>query len=259
MKTRVGENKEELFGTTGKLLADLVGTEVTLVRTGSQRGIAYSARVLMVEDRVLTINLPRRIAGSGYLRTSARVTANFVIEKELFEADGQYKAEGEGIRELIITGAIAPATRRHFVRLPIEISTGFVPVSDMSLSSRRLPRTNWQWCMAGDLSGGGVLLQTRSPLVVGSYILISFEIESFGRQLFIFGQVRWAGLADTKSKNYHSGIRFITHEEMVYHFSPPALSWMPPIIQQFDKEMQDELDKFLQERSTELEGDQNEG
>lgn len=240
-----------------KLLLALEGGEVTIIHPEQRLGNIYTARVLMVEDNKLTVNLPRRVAGPGYLRVSAPVIINFVVENLLYKASAEFRAESEEMREIVVQGNIEPATRRHFARIPVEITTGYVPISDLSLSSGRLPRINWQRCQTGDISGGGMLIQTRNSLQVGAYLLLNLEIESFHGPLFVFGQVRWVGMSGNLGRVYHCGIMFIPYEDWPYHFSPPALSWMPPIMQQFDKIKQNELDKFLGQKSSESEGELN--
>lgn len=238
-------------------LLSLVGNEITVYHPEQKLGNTYSARVLMVEDNLLTINLPRRMAGQGYLRESAEVVVNFIIDDTLYEASANYRAEDDKMREIIIGGDIRPTTRRHFARLPLKVGVGYTPVSDFSLSSGRLPHITWNWCQARDISGGGILIQTHHKLPVGAYLLLNLEIESFQGSLFVFGQVRWQGISDLDSKLFQCGIMFISWDELPYHFSPQTISWLPPIMQQFDKEKQDELDKFLMQNSSRSKGDQH--
>ncbi len=237
-------------------LPSLAGGEITIYHPKQKLGNTYSARVLMVEDNLLTITLPRRMAGQGYLRESAGVIVNFVIDDTLYEVPANYRAEDDQMREVIINGDIRSTTRRHFARLPLKVGTGYAPVSDFSLSSGHLPHIVWNWCQTQDISGGGILIETRHQLPVGSYLLLNLEIESFQGSLFVFGQVRWQGISNFNSRLFESGIMFISWNELPYHFSPQTISWLPPIMQQFDKEKQDELDKFLMQNSSLSKGDQ---
>jgi hypothetical protein len=242
---------------TEKLLAALEGGEITIIYPEQRLGNIYTARVLMIEGNILTVNLPRRVAGPGYLRVSTPVIINFIVNKLLYQAAAEFRAEGEEMREVIIRGAIEETTRRHFTRIPFKTSVGYVPISDLSLSSGRLPRNNWQQCRVGDISGGGVLIQTRNVLQVGAYLLLNVEIESFHGPFFIVGQVRWVGISGSTGRFFQCGIMFIPYEDWPYHFSPPAFSWMPPIMQQFDRMKQDELDRFLEDKTSESKGEPN--
>jgi len=242
---------------TEKLLAALEGGEVTIIHPEQRLGNTYTARVLMVEGNILTINLPRRVAGPGYLRVSTPVIINFVINNLLYRAAAEYRTENEEMREIIIRGAIEETTRRHFTRIPLETSVGYVPISELSLSSGRLPGINWQKCRVGDISGGGALIQTRNIVQVGAYLLLNVGIESFHGPLFIVSQIRWVGVSGSTGKLFQCGLMFIPYEDWVYHFSRPAISWMPPIMQQFDRLKQDEFDRFLENKTSESKGEYN--
>lgn len=237
------------------LLPSLIQQDITLISPANESGIIYSARVLGVDGPRLRINLPRRIAGNGYLRSSKPVIINYVIDHQLFECHADYHAENEHMRELVINGKIECTTRRHHTRHQLHVHAGYTPVSHFSLLRKQFANLRWKKSNTLDLSAGGVLLHTPFQAPVKSYLLMNLEIPAFQAPLFVFGQVRWFSLSDINRKLYLCGIRFILREELSLHFSERVLSELPPIMLPFDKNKQSELDAYL----TRLSGNRKQG
>jgi hypothetical protein len=236
-------------------LPELVQEDIIIHCSGDKSGNIYSARVLGVDGRRIRINLPRRIAGHGYLRTSRPVVMAFVLSRQLYQCPANYNADDEKIRELEIQGEIKPATRRNHKRNQLQINTGYTPVSDFSLARGQFAALKWKKGMTLDISGGGLLFRTPFQPPADSYFLINLEIPAFQGPFFVFGQVRWVGLCDTNRQQYLCGVRFLLREELPHHFSERALSELPAIIISFDKKMQKELEAYLEEHS----GHRNQG
>jgi hypothetical protein len=226
-------------------LPALITEEIIIWCYEGNVGEVYSSRVLGVEGQRLRINLPRRIAGNGYLRTSRPVVLNFIIDNQFYRCPAAYEADDEHTRELVINGPIEPTTRRGHGRRPMQAHLGYAPVSDFSLSRGAFANLRWKQSMTIDLSGGGALFQVPFQAPVDSYLLINLEIPTFHGSFFVFGQVRWVGLSETKRRFYLCGVQFILREDLHRHFSDRALSELPAIILSFDKKMQMELDAFL--------------
>ena len=237
----------------------LVQQDITIHCPEEKMTSIYAARVLEVGDRRLRINLPRRLAGSGYLRSSRAVILIFVIGEQLFRCAADYQAEDNHKRELIITGEIEKTTRRFHVRYPLQMHIAYVPVSDMSLARGHFVNLRWKKSMTLDLSAGGALLQIPFQAPVNSYLLMNMEIQNFRGPFFVFGQVRWFGLSDFDRNHHLCGVRFILREELSRHFSDKALSELPKIMLPFDKNMQNELDDYLGKQSGDSMQGENDG
>lgn len=248
--------------TSRKPAADLIAQlpalckqDITLCCSGDESFEMYLARVLNVNETRLDISLPRGVAGKGFLRTSRPVTINFTIGDTLYEAPAEYRAENNRSRELVINGEIKSTSSRRYPRHPMQVLTGYVPVSDMRLSGGNFASLRWHKCMTVDLSAGGALLQIPVQAPINSTLLMNLEIPTFEGPLFVFGQVRWVGLGDTHRRLYLCGVRFLLREELSNHFSRRALSELPPIMLPFDKNKQQELDAHLNGQS----GDKKQG
>lgn len=226
-------------------LMSLIKNDITLSLPSHGTGNVYHAQVQSVAGNCLSINLPRRVAGQGFLRTSSPVIVSFLVGEILYEVPGEYRAERARVCQIIITGEIKETTRRHFFRLPLEVKMGYVPVSDLSIKTGRLSSVIWKQGSTGDISGGGILIQTQLPAPIGSYLLLNLEIESFQGSLLVFGQVRWSRTSEADSNLYQCGVMFITREDLSAHFSQQALSALSPIMMQFDERKQRQLDAFL--------------
>jgi hypothetical protein len=231
------------------LLPSIIQQDITIYCLGNRSGNMYSAKILEVENNKLRVNLPRRIAGNGYLRSSASVVVNFVIGKKLYQSPAEYHAEGNHTRELILDGEIKKTTRRLYTRYPLQVQNNYVPISDLRLARGKFANLIWKRSITLDLSAGGVLFQIPFQAPVNSYLLMNLEIPAFQGPLFVFGQVRWFGLGDVNRKLYLCGARFLLREELQRHFSKRALSELPPIMLPFDKKKQRELDAYLKTHS----------
>lgn len=226
-------------------ISSLIGSDLTISLPDGAAGSIYNAKVLAVENDRLKINLPRRIAGQGFLRESGTVIINFLIDDTLYEALGEYHASDKKVRYISISGNIRPTTRRRFARLPLGVNVGYAAVSDVTLSSGGLANVSWRQCQPVDISGGGILIQTSAQAPIGSYVLINLQIESFDGPVYVFGQVRWSGISDTGRRLFQSGIMFITSEEQPTHFSPAAMNAIPAIMRQFNRNTRYELEACL--------------
>ncbi|MFH1737613.1 MAG: PilZ domain-containing protein [bacterium] len=223
----------------------LIGADLTISLPDGAAGSIYNAKILAADEGRLKINLPRRIAGQGYLRESGAVIVNFIVDDTLYEALGEYHASDEKVRSITINGAILPATRRRYARLPLQITVDYAAVSDVTLTGGRLANVAWRQCRALDISGSGILIQTPVQAPIGSYLLINLQIDSFDGPVYAFGQVRWSGISDTGRRLFQCGVMFIAAEELSIHFSPAAMTAIPSIMRQFNRNTRDELDAFL--------------
>lgn len=232
-------------------LPHLTGCEITIISDPDEnnRGVTYSAKVIKVKELKMIINLPRRLAGYGYLRKSTSATVNFIINDILYEATANYLADNNQIRELVITGEVRQTTRRYFTRLPFRVKTGYAPVSDFSIGQGRLAKIQWKHVPTFDISGGGLLIETKIQAPVRSYFIMNLEIESFRDSLLLLGQVRWSGVSDIGRHIYQCGVKFIPREEWRNHFSPNTISILPAVMKRFDRNKQNELDSFLRRNS----------
>ena len=232
-------------------LSLLTGSEITIISDpdDNEPSITYSAKVIKVKELKMIITLPRRVAGHGYLRKSTQAVVNFIIDNILYEADAHYLADNNQTRELVITGEVRQTTRRYFVRLPFRVKAGYAPVSDFSIGQGRLAKITWKHASTLDISGGGLLIETRIQAPLRSYFIINLEIESFQDSLLLFGQVRWSGVSDLARHLYQCGVKFLPREEWRHHFSPNTISILPPIMKRFDGNKQNELDSFLRRNS----------
>jgi|GEM_PF-4761570 len=226
-------------------LISLIKNDITISLPSRGTGNVYHAQVQSVTGNCLAVNLPRRVAGQGFLRTSAPVIVSFIVGNILYEVPGEYHAEYARVCQIVITGEIKETTRRRFSRMPLEVKIGYVPVSDLSIKTGRLNNVGWKQGSACDISGGGILIQTQLPAPIGSYLLLNLEIESFQGSLLVFGQVRWSRTSEADSSLYQCGIMFITREDLPAHFSRQSLSVLSPIMMQFDERKQRQLDAFL--------------
>ncbi len=230
-------------------LPSLIQQDVTIHCLDDGTTSIYAARVLEVNERCLRINLPRRLAGSGYLRSSRGVILIFVIGEQLFRCAADYQAEDNHKRELMITGDIEKTTRRFHTRYPLQMHIGYVPVSAMSLARGNFVNLRWKNSITLDLSAGGALLQIPFQAPINSYLLMNMEIPKFRGPFFVFGQVCWFGMSDFNRNHHLCGVRFILKEELSRHFSDHAISELPKIMLPFDKNMQKELDDYLGSQS----------
>lgn len=231
----------------------LTGSEITIISdpNDNEPSMTYSAKVIKVKELKMIITLPRRMAGHGYLRKSTHGVINFIIDNILYEADAEYLADNNQTRELVITGKVRQTTRRYFKRLPLRIKTKYAPVSDFSIGQGRLAKITWKQVPVHDISGGGLLIETRIQAPVRSYFIMNLEIESFRDALLLFGQVRWSGVSDLSRNLYQCGVKFLPREEWRHHFSPNTISLLPVIMKRFDMNKQNELDSFLRRISGE--------
>lgn len=205
----------------------------------------YSARVLRVEDQRLRISLPRRLAGKGYLQSSRPVSIIFVLDRQLYTCSADYLADERHSRELVVKGVIKPTTRRSHLRHTMQINAVYVSISSFSLTRGQLSGMRWRKGRTLDLSAGGVLLQVPIQVPVDSYLLMNLEIPGFQGSFFVFGQVRWFGLGDTRQKLYLCGVKFLQSDDLARHFSKRALLDIPKMMLQFDKKMQKKLEAYL--------------
>jgi hypothetical protein len=229
-------------------LPALINREITLHYPHNKPGNVYLTRVLEVADTTMRVSVPRRIAGTGHLKGSAPVVLDFVIAGKLYECVAQFTATEKNVCQLSIQGEIKPTTRRHFSRLALQVDACYVPISDLRLARKQFANLPWKRSKSLDLSAGGVLIQIPFQAPMRSYLLLNLEIPNFQGPLFVFGQVRWGDVSDIDRRLYLCGIRFITREELKRHFSPRALSQLPPIMLPFTKEKQHELNAFLRGR-----------
>ena len=236
---------ERAVGRLADKLPALIQQDITVFCPNDDAGNVYAARVLAVDDLHLTISLPRRVAGQGYLRSSTPVVVNFIVGRSLYEVSGQYRADDDRSRELILSEDIVETNRRRFERRPITIQTGYVPISDLRLARGQLANLRWKQAITLDISAGGILLRIPFQPPSDAYFLLNLEVSSFDGPLFVFGQVRWFTLSDAGNKTYLCGIRFIPREELSRHFSRRAISELPSIMLPFDLRKQRELDEYL--------------
>ncbi|MEE9442122.1 MAG: PilZ domain-containing protein [candidate division Zixibacteria bacterium] len=224
----------------------LIQKDITIKLPGTNNGnTVYTAKILSVDDNQLQINLPKNIDGNGYLRTSARVLVNFVLNGVLYESGADYIADNNAARILIIDSDIIKANRRLTQRLPLIIETVYTPISDLSMSSGQFSHLRWKKCQTVDFSSGGILLSTSLQADVGSYFLLNLEIDMLAGPLFVFGQVRWSAKLGYGKSGCSCGIMFITADNLHNHFSRQARTALPPIMLAFTNQKQQELGKYL--------------
>ena len=223
----------------------LKGRDVTIIPTRQDKGSAYSSKVLDVGENRLLINLPRHIAGNGYLRQSQPVSFSFLEEKLLYEASGYYRADDMHVREILLSGDAHRTTRRDFNRLSMGISVKYTPVSEFSLRSGRLNSILWKNAITQDISAGGILIQTSLPAPLKSYFLLKLKLLVLNTPLLMFGQVRWSDMVPGDQHHYHCGLSFITSEDLGRHFSPGTVAALPDVLFLFNRKKQNELDRYL--------------
>jgi len=223
----------------------LKGREITITPTHQDTTSVYGSKVLDVGERRLLINLPRHLAGKGYLRQSQPVLFNFLVDNTLFEAVGYYRADDMRVREIIFSGDIHRTSRRDFNRMTMGVSLKYTPVSDFSLKSGRLNSIIWKNAITQDISGGGILMYTTLPAPLKSYFLLKLKLVVLNTPLLMFGQVRWSEMVPGDQYHYQCGLSFITAEDLGRHFSPGTVAALPDVLFLFNRKKQNELDRYL--------------
>lgn len=222
----------------------LLNQEISVQKNPAD-GAVFAAKVLGVEGDRLQVTLPRCLPDYGYLRVSAPVMVTFVIEEQLYEATGQYLAEDNQHREIVVDKRIVESNRRNARRLPLAIETVYVPISNLSLTSGQLSNLKWRRCKTLDFSSGGLMLTLPVQAPVNSYFLLNLEIDMFGGPLFAFGQIRWITKSDGPKVEYNCGVQFIPSELLHHHFSKRVLTTLSPILLGFTRKKQIELEQYL--------------
>lgn len=230
----------------------LLNQDISIINHGETVGRFYSTRVLAVEGNRLQVVLPRRISGHGFLRQSGAVTLSFICQGNYFAAPGRFVASAKGKPEVIVGADIKTSNRRQFGRFPIQITAGFAPISELSITARKLNRLQWKHGETIDISGGGIMIQTDVAAPLESFFLVNLEMENFEGPLFIFGRVCWSSRRDSRIGGCQCGLEFIPVEELPRHFSKQACTSLPPLMLAFNATKQEELAEYLRNISNDL-------
>lgn len=257
MRTESRTTASSVHRLAAKLPA-LIQQDITIYCPSATRGESYTARVLGVNRTRLQISLPRCIAGSGYLRESTPIIANFVIGKTLYEAHGNYCVDNRRTQEVVIDGDIAPTTRRMHDRTTLQFQGGVVPMSNLRLSRGRFADLTWNRCRTLDISAGGAVLQIPFQSPINAHFLLSLDVPGFDGPLFILSQVQWGNICDYDRSQYLCCLSFVVREDWEKHFSKRTVSELPTSVLNFDRKKQKELDAFLEARAgASKQGDKN--
>jgi hypothetical protein len=218
-----------------QLLPELIKQDVSLIVIGTHTDEEYSACILGVRGTRIQITLPRAVISGGYLRKSGPVIAVFALGDYLYEADANYIADSNRVRELTISGEIRRSNRRRYARIIAELPVSYAPVSEISIKTGHLTHLVWKKAITGDISGGGILMYSDSVVVTNSYVILHLDVD----------ELRWTGMRRGVRPAYESGIMFVPSEQFPDHFSQQTIARIPPALFQFDKKKRLELNEFF--------------
>jgi Tfp pilus assembly protein PilZ len=119
----------------------------------------------------------------------------------------------------------------------------FAVIPSMQTPAGRMPKLRWLQTSTRDVSSGGVLVQTTSSLEQYSYVLLSIDLEGFPLPSLVVGQVRYT--YPTDGGKIATGIEFIVNEDKDKHTSSGAISRLPAVVFEYNRDLQQNVEARL--------------
>jgi len=132
---------------------------------------------------------------------------------------------------------------RHYIRLEISEPLSFSILRDRENGFRTQPNEQIFQGSILNISAGGVLIETETPLGEGSLITMKMSLQEVETIDHVIGLVK---RADADENMWLIGIEFISREYLVDHFSSAELEIIPPELASFDERLKMTLNKYVQ-------------
>ncbi len=213
----------------------------------------YRARVEDITSTHLIIDRPTLVSGDALFTVGAQFTANFFKPDSAYTFTGRIASKHNGradVYEVPLPTDIERNQRRRYFRIEIRGSATLIPAEDL-LAQRRgesgLPQFDAK-CL--NLSGNGVLVQSRLDTEAGLRILVSLHLDDYAREINTLGIVRRRANAADDLRDY--GIELFTTEELPMVLKSNEIKQIPKQYQNFSEIQRTKLLNFIFEQQVEL-------
>lgn len=182
--------------------------------------LTYRCNVQDIQNGYVIINMP--ISGSKYYVMHPGTSLEFYAfsNKEVYKCRSVVlgKKEENNIHLIILSSpeVIEKVQRREYFRLPISMEANYCLLSETSQYSnlKDIPSgyfNKMNKCITADISGGGIRIITREPVLVDRNILVSIKIPDDINLLCSVVRVEH----DKIEKLYRVSLRFVNIDERV--------------------------------------------
>lgn len=141
--------------------------------------------------------------------------------------------------------------KRRYIRLEISEPISFTILKDQSSGFQPLQDGQIHGGSILNVSAGGILIATETPLEEGSVIIMKMSLQEVEVIDKVIGVVK---RADADDGEWLIGIEFISKEYLVDHFSSAELDIIPKEVASFDERLKKILNKYVYYRRSAAEG-----
>ncbi len=131
---------------------------------------------------------------------------------------------------------------RRYIRLEISEPISFLILRDREGGFRTRPDGQTYNGSILNVSAGGVLITSETPLEEGSLLIMKMNLQEVEVIDKIVGMVK---RADADGDEWLIGIEFISREYLVDHFSSAELELIPREVASFDERLKKTLNKYV--------------
>lgn len=227
--------------------------KIELIIEEGDRSGRYRARIEDITKHYLLIDRPTLVSGDALFTVGATFRANFFKPDSAYTFTGRIvsKQNGYAGKYLIpIPTDIERNQRRRYYRLELAGTVTIIPAEDL-LAGRRdennLPEFDAR-CI--NISGNGVLVQSRLDTEEGLRVLLTLRLEDFKRDLNAIGIIRRRVEETEEMRQY--GIELFTSEELSMILKHHEIKQIPKRFQSFNEIQRTKLLNFVFEQQVEM-------
>ncbi|UCD62823.1 MAG: flagellar brake domain-containing protein [Candidatus Zixiibacteriota bacterium] len=219
-----------------------------VVGDGDSKGL-YLARIEDFVDDGIVVSTPEFRTGNTLLRENCEVAVLVIKEDAVYQFYSRLsriEASERPLYLLTLPDNIQRVQRRQYVRVDL-----FNQISYANLGSKNLENDfEWHDTVALNLSGGGMLIRSEENLAPPNLLLLKTEIlDRLGFEQPVAAICRRSFWLENR---HHSGVEFITNDNLSHYFYSDELDRLPQSIRRFDHVAQNRLVTFVFQQQIEL-------
>jgi len=204
----------------------------------------YISRVEDINDNGIVITKPNWIRGGGGLTFNSLVYVQFKKPDAMYRFSAQMRPYGHKTKELIRLynfGRTERVQRRQFVRIRFIAKLRYWLFKDHD--GHTFEEEKWRDSLSEDISAGGILVRNNGDIVADDLLVLRIrQYDAIGIPPFI--TARCCRLMKVNEIEY-AALEFITADRLKEYFSLDEIKKLPPHVQKFNAQIQNNLVRFV--------------
>jgi c-di-GMP-binding flagellar brake protein YcgR len=240
------QDKEEMTAKTTKSTDSplQIWDKVEIVIDDGREQSVYISRVEDINDSGIIITKPNWVRGGQGLTFNTMVYVQFKKPDAMYRFSAQMRPYGHKTKDLIRLydfGETRRVQRRQFVRIRFITKLRYWLFKDHD--GNTFEEEKWKESVSEDISAGGILIRSNDDITADDLLVLRIrQYDPIGIPPFV--AARCCRLTKVNEQDY-AALEFITADCLNDYFTADEVRKLPPHIQKFNAQVQNNLVRFV--------------